>query len=106
MNINPIITSALSDVGAPVSFQVYNGKEATYITFFQYNQISGFVADDVEQITSYYIQVDIWSKENYTNLVESVKTRMYAAGFRRTTESDLYERDTEYFHKALRFRLN
>jgi hypothetical protein len=63
-------------------------------------------ADDEEQITAHFVQVDIWSTGNYNSLVDQVKARMKDNGFRRTSEADLYEADTEIFHKALRFRLN
>jgi hypothetical protein len=50
--------------------------------------------------------VDIWSKGDYTSLVDQVKSKMKEIDFIRTSEVDLYEHDTEIYHKALRFRLN
>lgn len=106
MNIHSTVKTALADVGVPVSFLIYQGSEPTYITFFEYNQFSAWNADDEEQITAFFIQIDVWSKENYNSLVDLVKTKMNSAGFRRTSEVDLYESDTKIFHKVLRFRLN
>jgi hypothetical protein len=106
MNINPMILNALKNLGIPVSFQTYKGSSTTYITFFEYNQFSAFNADNDEIITAYFIQVDVWSKGDYTSLVEQVREKMKEINFRRTSEVDIYEQDTEIYHKALRFRLN
>lgn len=106
MSINSIVLNALKDIGVPVAFQVYDGDEETYITFFEYNQFSALAADNEEQITAHFIQIDVWSSSNYSSLVDRVKMKMKEIGFRRTSEADLYEPDTEIFHKAIRFRLN
>jgi hypothetical protein len=103
MSLNKLIIDTLKPLGVPVNFQTYSGTATTYITFFEYNQFSALNADDEEQQTAHFFQVDIWSKGDYTSLVDQVKELMTAAGFRRTTETDLYESDTKIFHKVLRF---
>jgi hypothetical protein len=45
----------------------------------------------------------VWSKGDYTSIVQQVKDRLKEAGFRRTTETDLYEPETKIYHKVLRF---
>ncbi|WP_297988286.1 hypothetical protein [uncultured Anoxybacillus sp.] len=103
MSLNKMIIDTLKPLGVPVAFQTYEGKEKTYITFFEYNQFSALNADDEEQQTAHFIQVDVWSKGDYTSIVDEVKQRMKEAGFRRTTETELYEPDTKIYHKVLRF---
>ncbi|MDT0163820.1 hypothetical protein [Bacillus sp. AG4(2022)] len=103
MILNKLILSALKDIGAPVAFQKYKGSASTYVTFFEYNQNGALYADDAEQKTSHSIQVDIWSKEDYTQIYQSVKAALLNIGFRRIFETELYENDTEIYHKVLRF---
>ncbi|MCY6354516.1 hypothetical protein [Clostridium sp. ZS2-4] len=101
--INKLVMRALKPLNIPVSFQKYYGKEHTYITFFSYLEKGEQYADNEEKVTGYYIQVDIWSRRDYTNLYEKVKNIMKAAGFIRTSAVDLYEKDTRIYHKAIRF---
>ncbi|MBW9219264.1 hypothetical protein K1I43_12055 [Anoxybacillus sp. ST70] len=103
MSLNKMIIETLKHVGVPVAFQTYSGTATTYITFFEYNQFSALNADDEEQQTAHLIQVDVWSKGDYTSIVQQVKERMIAAGFRRTSEVDLFEQETKTYHKAIRF---
>jgi hypothetical protein len=103
MSLNKLVIDTLKPIGVPVAFQTYSGTAQTYITFFCYNSKGELFADDEEIETGFYIQVDVWSKGDYTSIVPQVKELMTAAGFRRTTETELYEPDTKIYHKVLRF---
>jgi len=50
-----------------------------------------------------YIQVDVWSKSDYTEVVEKVENYMKVAEFTRTSAADLFEEDTKIYHKVMRF---
>ncbi|MEH7157473.1 tail completion protein gp17 [Neobacillus drentensis] len=102
MSLNNLIINTLSPL-APTSFLTYSGSVFPHITFFEFNQQAALNADDSEEMTSYSIQVDIWSLGDYTNLVDQVKTSLKAIGFRRTNETEFYENDTKIYHKVLRF---
>lgn len=101
--INKLVIEALKYLKVPVSFQKYSGKESTYITFFTYLEQGEQYADNEEKATGYYIQLDVWSKSDYTELIENIKDQMRAAGFIRTYAADLFEEDTKIYHKAMRF---
>ena len=101
--INKIVLETLAAVGVPVSFQKYTGKENTYITFHEYLQNGEDFSEDQESHTGHYIQIDIWSKSDYTALVTTVKSLALAAGFHRLNEADFYEPDTGIYHKGLKF---
>jgi hypothetical protein len=103
MSLNKLIIDTLKPTGVPVLFQTYSGTAPTYITFFEYNQFGALHADDEEQETAHFIQVDVWSKGDYTAIVQQAKDLMTAAGFSRSTENELYEPDTKIYHKVLRF---
>lgn len=101
--INNLVMKALKPLHVPVSFQKYSGKEHTYITFFSYLEKGEMYADNEEKVTGHYIQVDIWSKKDYTSLYKRVENAMKAAGFRKTSAADLFEKDTKIYHKAIRY---
>lgn len=60
-------------------------------------------AENKEIATTYYLQVDIFSKTDYTDLENKIKEKMINAGFNRSSAVDLYEEDTGLYHKAMRF---
>ncbi|OLS02554.1 hypothetical protein [Tissierella creatinophila] len=101
--MNREILAALKDVGVPVRFQTYGGKEETYITFFTYLDKPELHSDDRELITGNYIQIDVWSKKDYTDLVDSVHQKMIEAGFIKLNFYDLYEEELKVYHKVMRF---
>jgi len=102
--INSLVMTKLKLLGVPVSFRTYSGKASTYITFFCYNEQGEDWAENSEIATGYSIQVDIWSKGDYSDLAVQVRIALETVGFKRTTAQDLpYEPDTALFHKALRF---
>jgi hypothetical protein len=101
--INKLIVNALKPLKIPVSFQKYTGKQKQYITFHEYFAGGEEYEDDIEASTGHYIQVDVWSKGDYTEIVDKIKKLMIKQGFKRLDEIDLYENDTEIYHKGLRF---
>ncbi len=101
--INSLIVTTLTPLGVPVSFQKYSGAATTYITFFCYNEQGEEWAENKEIATGFYVQVDVWSKGDYSVLADQVEVAMIVAGFIRTSAQDLYESDTQIFHKAVRF---
>ena len=103
MSINEDVIKALKGIGVPVSFQTYTGKANSYITFFTYLDQPESHADDEELTTGYYVQIDVWSKGDYTELVDRVHGKMLEAGFRKQGFYDFYEDDLKIYHKAMRF---
>lgn len=101
--INNMIVEALKPLKIPVHFQKYTGKVETFITFHEYFSGGEEFEDDEESLTAHYIQVDVWSKTDYTDLVDEVKNLLNNAGFKRLNEIDLYEEDTKIYHKGLKF---
>jgi hypothetical protein len=101
--INKLIIETLKPLNTPVNFQKYSGKAKTYITFHEYFQTGEEFEEDEEIYTGHYIQVDVWAKEDYTILVNSIKSLLINVGFKRLDETDLYEEDTGLYHKGLRF---
>lgn len=101
--INELIVDALKPLKIPVTFQRYTGKAKEYITFHEYLVKGEEYEEDAESLTAHYIQVDVWSKNDYTATVSKVKENLINAGFKRKSEIDLYEENTEIYHKGLKF---
>lgn len=94
----------------PVSFLRYDGNSEAYITYQQVDK-DGVVGGD-DEIINYvdYYDFDIFVKKyasvNYFEIIESVKDILGSNGFTwrpERTSADLYEDDTNYFHKTLNF---
>jgi len=100
--MNKLIIDTLKVLGVPVTFQTYSGTATTYITFFNYLENIESYADNKETSLGSYIQVDIWSKGDYTTLVNSVLEALKQAEFQRTYVTEMYENDTKIFHKVIR----
>lgn len=105
MSLNQMILSTLASLDIPVAFQTYSGNAETYITFFIYLDKIEVHADDDEFITGQYIQLDIWAKGDYTNLVKEIHQSMKEAGFIKLNFYDLYEKDLKIYHKVMRYKL-
>lgn len=101
--INKLIMDTLKITNIPVAFQKYSGKSETYITFHEYFIEGEDYEDDNESLTAHYVQVDVWSKTDYTDVIKNIKSLLLNVGFRRLNEVDLYEEDTKIYHKGLKF---
>lgn len=104
MDILATIKSVLDPIVSN-KFQAYDSPPDTYCTYFVYNEQGEAWAENESISTGYYVQVDIWSKGNYSTLYQQVKAAMVSAGFHFSYAQDLYENDTKIFHKAIRFNV-
>ena len=95
-------------VEIPVSFLFYEGHGESYVTYMQQDadgSISG--DDDLIGYVDYY-DFDVYSKGNYSNIIESLKSLLKNNGFvwqPSRTSQDFYETDTGYYHKTLNFAI-
>lgn len=93
-------------VSIPVHFLFYEGHDEPYVTYMQQdadNSLSG--DDDLIGYVAYY-DFDVFSKGNFTKIIESVKAILKANGFvwqPSRSSQDMYETDTGYYHKTLNF---
>ncbi|NRT88529.1 prohead protease [Clostridium beijerinckii] len=110
VNIKKFIKDTLSNseiLNLTADKKVYfihaNGPTAPYIEYEIFDENGEEWAENKEIATNFYLQVDIFSKTDYTDLENKIKEKMTNAGFMRSTSADLYENDTQLFHKAMRF---
>jgi len=103
MSLKSDIKTALDPI-YPTGFHVYTGTSKNYITFFFYNQATGLIADDAEVLTSYGLQVDVYSNGNLDNAVLQVKKELKKLGYSRSNEMDLFDIATSTYRKNMSFR--
>ena len=75
----------------------------THITFYFMSDEDTDFSEDTNESEEYYIQVDIWSKEDCYLLKKKVKKLLKKAGFTYFAGNDQYEKETGIYHKAARF---
>lgn len=86
-----------------VYFLHANSANPPYLEYEIIDEYGEEWAENKEIATNYYIQIDVFSKGDYTELENKIKEKMINAGFTRSTAADLYEKDTGLYHKAMRF---
>jgi hypothetical protein len=109
-NIKQFVRQVLSDpeiLNLTADNKVYflhaNSPTAPYVEYEIYDENGEAWAENKEIATTYYIQVDIFSKGDYITLEDTIKQKMISSGFNRSMAADLYEQDTGLYHKAIRF---
>lgn len=98
-----LVSNKLEELGHKVRWQLRPEPPYPSLTFAFIDTSGEVFADDKEIETAYYCQVDVWSKGDYTQLVKDAKEKMLEIGFGRYAEYDDYEKDTNVYHKILRF---
>lgn len=99
--LDPEIVSFTAD--ETVYFLHAKNASPPYIEYEIYDEDGAEWAENEEIATDYYVQVDIFSKEDYAELENKIKEKMMNADFSRSMAADLYEKDTGLYHKAMRF---
>jgi hypothetical protein len=96
------VYNILKELNVPVKWNI---RPPTFpsITYFFYNEYGQEFGDGEEIGTNYSLQVDIWSKNDFTELTEQVKNKLEESGFYRISANEFYEDDVKVYHKVLRF---
>lgn len=93
-------------VEIPVAFLKYEGHDEPYITYQQTDIDNSYSGDDDLLGYVIYYDFDIYSKGDYTNIINSVKKLLKENDFEwqpSQSSTDMYENDTGYYHKTLSF---
>lgn len=100
---NSEILNLLAD--RKVYFLHASSPKTPYLEYQIYDENGEEWAENKEIATNYYIQIDLFSKTDYSDIELKIKEKMINAGFDRTSGADLYEEDTLLYHKAMRFSI-
>lgn len=83
MNVNNIITKALSPLGYPVEPITYTGKEKIYITFNYSDERAEMFEDNKPIIDIAFMQIHLYIpfELNYMTLKKQIRAKLFHAGF-------------------------
>ena len=107
--IKQIFTDFTVDgVKIPVKWQFYKGHGEPYVTYTEMDIDNSISGDD--ELIGYviYYDFDVYSKGNYTKIIERIKALLKENGFvwqPSRSSMDMYETDTGYYHKTLNFAI-
>jgi len=80
-------------------------EENPRVTFYEMDNKGALKGDDQKSGSDIIIVVDVWRKGGGTTAIaQAVNTVMTGLGFEREFAGDLYEPDTKFHHKTMRFR--
>ncbi|BDR80694.1 hypothetical protein N072000002_09500 [Clostridium tetani] len=83
-----------------------NPNKKLYLEYEIIDEYGVEYSEGNEDYTTYVVQIDIFSTEDYTQLEKTVKKIMIQNGFNRDMSVDLYEKETGLYHKAMRFKIS
>lgn len=106
--MNELIERIFNNFIVPVAFLRYDGDATAYVTYQQTDVENVLSADN--EIINYvdYYDFDIYSKGNYFQIIEGIKSILIDNGFMwqpSRDSGDMYEDDTGYYHKTLCFAI-
>ena len=96
----------VNGVSIPVSLLFYEGHGEPYVVYMQYDKDNSYSSED--EISGYvtYYDFEVYSKSNYLEIIEQIKTILKSAGWTwqpRRDSPDFFDKDTGYFHKTICF---
>ena len=102
--VDKLLTKTLLSIGVPVERLLFGGKADSFITFqLITKQETAFSDDDGAAIESFY-RANIFSKNDYTDLLHRTYSALKEAGFYGiTVNSEIYEHDTGFYHVPMDF---
>lgn len=99
MNVDSLLKTTLERLGVPVERLKYGGKAASFITHQLVTGRDTFFSDDEEGAQEYTFLINVYSKRNYFQLLQNMKSALKAAGFFGfEIEAEVFEQDTGYYH--------
>lgn len=101
MDKHEYIYSILTTTNYPVEYDTYTGSQKKYITYFEILEKVESGSDDSDEIIGHHFQVDVFSDEDPSTMKNAVITALKNAGFSAITCQDLYEKETNTYHKAI-----
>ena len=88
----------------PISFLNYTGNSDVYLTYYTWLEKPENFYDDENHSEIAYGTIDIFSKNNFKNTSQAVKSRLKENGFIWTDNGpETYEQDTGYYHVPVNF---
>jgi hypothetical protein len=114
MSMNELIESIFQNfivdgVEIPVKYLRYKGNLNTYVTYMLNDANASYAGDDELLGFVGFYDFDVYSKGNYSKIIEQIKKKMKENGFvwqPNRDSQDMFEDDTGYYHKTLCFAIH
>lgn len=88
----------------PIAYAQYFGGESIYLTYYTWAENPELFADNDYHEEVCHCTIDIWSKENFKNVLEAVKQKLKQNNLTWTGNGpEMYEADTGFFHVPVNF---
>ena len=88
----------------PIAFLNYTGNSDIYLTYYTWLEKPENFYDNENHSEIAYGTIDIFSKSNFKDILESVKEKLMQYGFTWTDNGpETYEQDTGYYHVPVNF---
>ena len=88
----------------PTAHLKYKGKETTFVVWTITADSPALSADDEPMFSLVSVDVDVYSKGNYLNVITEIKKLMKENGWVWVGDStEMYEDDTGLYHKTTSF---
>lgn len=102
--MNSEIKEILSNLDVPVSHLKYKGNDTTYVVWTVIDETPCFSCDDEIEYSLVTVDIDIYSKSNYLNIMSSIKNIMKENNWIWQEDSiEMYEEDTKLYHRTCTF---
>lgn len=105
-NLNSEIETILNELNIEHGFLHYEGQSDTYVVYMQTYKDGALYADgELEGLVMHY-DFDVYSKGNYTALIDSLIDALTENGWTyqpSRDSADMFETDTKFYHKTLGF---
>ena len=99
---HPNITDLCSDIYYYIKPETKESNQ--YIEYRILKEVERNFAGNKNITDLFYVQVDIFSKVSYKLLSKKIKEVLKSKKYTIIDSVELYEEDTGYYHKALRFK--
>ena len=94
----------VNDKSIPVEHMRYKGKSTVFVTWTLLPEKPSFVADDEILYSVVQVDIDVFSKGNYLDIIDEVKKLMKNNKWMWVEDSEeMYEDDTELYHRTITF---
>ena len=94
----------VNEKSIPVNHLRYKGKEKTFITWTILSERPAFSGDDECIYSSVEVDIDVFSDGNYLDIVKEIKKIMKDSNWLWAEDGpEMYEEDTELYHKTITF---
>lgn len=94
----------VDDVVIPVAHIKYKGSSKTFVTWTILSELPALCANDEDLYSIVQVDIDVFSDSNYLNIIDEIKKVMKNANWIWLEDSEeMYENDTELYHKTITF---